>query len=236
MGTSRPAGRGDGYATASGRFRVRIMDIQAWRGLVLLGSALVLFGCASASVVSAGKAETLIDRAGIDIIASDAGRRLTFIKERNATERQCLAPGPDFSRTAGGGLSLGLPTPAGGAVGIGENQSHGALDLGGRAPALLIARELLYRACELAMNINADPATEREIYAQFLAAIVEIAKTQQGAGSAALGAEPTPAPPAAATPNALIPDKKLKGHTAIRGKDNPDYGKDDDPDDAGKDR
>lgn len=209
---------------------VRKMCIHACRVIALLGSALVLFGCASASGISAGKAETLIDRDGIDIIVSDAGRRLTFIKDRTATERQCLAPGPDFSRTAGSGVSLGLPTTTGGAVGIGESQSHGALDLGGRAPALLIARELLYRACELAANINADPATEREIYDKFLAAIVEISKTQVGAGAAALGAEPIPAPPVAAIPNTLIPNKKLKGHTVNSGKDDSDSSKDDDSD------
>ncbi len=214
------------------------MVTRIFRVLALLGSLAVLFGCASVNSISSDKTETLIDREGIDIIAADASRRLAFIKDRDTAERLCLAPGPDFSRTAGHGVNLGLPTTAGGAVGIGESQSRGALDLGGRAPALLIARELLYRACELARNINADPATEREIYSQFLNAIVEIAKVQQGAGTAALGDEPTLAPPVAATPNALIPDKRLKGHTAIRGKDNSStYDKDNsDKDDDDKDR
>lgn len=212
------------------------MVTRLFRVLALFGAVAFLFGCASVNSMSSDKAETLIDREGIDIIAADASRRLAFIKDRDTAERLCLAPGPDFSRTAGHGVNLGLPTTAGGAVGIGENQSRGALDLGGRAPALLIARELLYRACELARNINADPATEREIYNRFLDAIVEIAKTQQGAGTAALGDEPNLAPPVAATPNALIPNKKLKGHTAIRGKDDSDDDKDYDDKDDDKDR
>lgn len=207
------------------------------RVIVLIVSALTLFGCATSSSVSAGRAETLIDREGIDIIGSDAARHLAFIKNKDSIERLCLTPGPDFSRTAGSGVSLGLPTTSGGAVGVGENQSHGALDLGGRAPALLLARELMYRACELAANINADPATEREIYDKFLAAIVEISKSQVGAGTAALEAEPIPAPPVAATPNTLIPDKRLKGHKDIRRKDDPDDDKDyDDKDYDDKDR
>jgi hypothetical protein len=209
------------------------MHSRLYHAFVLLGSALLLFGCATATSLSTDKTETLIDREGIDIIAADASRRLAFIKDRDTAERLCLAPGPDFSRTAGSGVNLGLPTTAGGTVGVGQSQSRGALDLGGRGPALLIARELLYRACELARNINADPATEREIYSQFLNAIVEIAKVQQGAGTAALGEEPNLAAPVAATPNTLIPDKKLKGHVTIQGKDS--YNDKDDGDDDDKD-
>lgn len=184
--------------------------------LVALAS---LAACGSLPGVSDGKAEVLIDREGLDIVAADAGRQLTFMKDRKSTERICMGPPPDFSRTAGSGISLGVPTPSGGAMGVGRNLSQGALDLGGRDPALLMARELLYRACELASNTNADAATERSIYERFLRAIIEIAKYQQGAGSIPQGAEPVPAPLPSA---AAVPKKSKKRADTDSSKDGDD--------------
>lgn len=169
--------------------------------IALFCSALTLFGCASLPETSAGKAETLIDRAGIDVIAADAGRHVTYFKEKGATERFCSAPEPDFSRTASNGISVGIPTIAGGTSGVGTSVTQGGLELGGRDPAVLISRELMYRACELSANINADPATELMIYNKFLSILVEVAKLQTGAGSQAVGSEPSQMSPITVTPN-----------------------------------
>lgn len=161
--------------------------------------SLSLVGCGGLPSSSDGRMENLIDREAVDIVAADAGRQLTFLKDKT-TERFCMAPAPDFSRTAGSQVMGGLPTIGGGSIGLGSNTTKGSLDLGGRDPAVLIARELLYRACELATNTNADPATEREIYNRFLAAIIEIAKSRTGPGSAPLATEPSILPPVNVTP------------------------------------
>jgi hypothetical protein len=50
---------------------------------------------------------------------------------------------------------------------------------------VLISRELMYRACELSLNINADTALTLQIYERFLRSLEEIAKHQTGAGVAA---------------------------------------------------
>jgi hypothetical protein len=162
--------------------------------------AFALCGCAQVPRLS-GHSETVIDRAGIDVIASDSSRQLTYLKDRGTTERFCRGPGSDSVTTSGEGFNVGVPLHGIGA-GIGEGKTAGAVDLGGRNPAVLVARELMYRACELASNTNADPATERQIYLQFLQAVVSISKAQTGAGVAAIASEPA-AP--AAIPAALVP-------------------------------
>lgn len=171
------------------------------RPILIACSACLLIGCSSLPSASDGRSESLIDRQGVDVVAADAGRQLTYFKDQGSQERFCHTPPPDFSRTAGSGTSVGLPTLAGGTAGIGSNLSKGSIDLGGRDPIVLISRELLYRACELATNTNADPATEREIYNKFLATLIEIAKSHTGQGAAPLASEPAPAAPVSATPN-----------------------------------
>jgi len=197
----------------------------SWRwpgyGLLILWT---LSGCSSPPGGSR-QSETLIDRGGVDIIAADSTRQLTYLKERNSTERFCRGPGADSLNTGSEGVSVALPI-AGRSVGLGEQRTSGGIDLGGRNPALLITRELMYRACELASNTNADPVTERQIYLQFLQAVISISKNQLGTGVAGLVADPvapamqgplpasstsmdtpfpTPAPSLTPTPNTLTP-------------------------------
>jgi hypothetical protein len=150
-------------------------------------AALALSGCAGSPSTRQG--ETLIDRGGVDILASDSTRQLTYLKERSSTERFCRGPGADSISTASEGVSLQLPL-RGSSAGVGEETTTGAVDLGGRNPAVLITRELMYRACELASNTNADGATERQIYMQFLQAVAAISKAQIGPGISAFASEP----------------------------------------------
>lgn len=173
---------------------------MAMRVLLLSGLAVAAAGCATLPGTSDGRSESLIDRNGIDVVAADAGRQLVYFKDHGTRERVCHAPSPDFSRTAGTGMAIAVPTFDGGELGVGSNVMKGAVDLGGRDAIVLVARELLYRACELAANTQADAATEREIYARFLSAVVEIAKSRPAM---------TPPPPAAAQgaaqPASLLP-------------------------------
>jgi len=170
--------------------------------ILMAGCAVLLGGCGSIAV-SDNKPDVLIDRQGIDVVAGDAGRHFTYFKDKDTAERFCRGPEPDFSRSGERGISGGVPTMAGGTIAVGANASKGSLDLGGRDPAVLLARELMYRACELARNTNADPQTERDIFLKSLAAIVEIAKSHAGAGSAALASAPTPPPAVNVVPNPI---------------------------------
>ncbi|KKO47567.1 hypothetical protein VT06_16325 [Arsukibacterium sp. MJ3] len=81
--------------------------------------------------------------------------------------------------------------PAGSAS-IGDTATKGAATLGGRSPAVLMVRELLYRTCEFNMNNNDNPAESRAIYIETLRIIEKIVTSADGAmsGTAPLDAEP----------------------------------------------
>jgi len=178
-----------------------------------LFSALTVSGCAH-SPLAGSRTDVLFDRAGISILASGSSRQHTYIKQRGTTERFCRGPGADSVNTASQDAEVQIPLK-GISAALAEARTTGALDLGGRNPAVLIARELMYRACELASNINADPATEHQIYMQFLQAVTAISKAQTGVGSAALASEPTPP--------ALLPTQQPALPSSTQPASAPDY-------------
>lgn len=155
----------------------------------LLAAALLTASCVGAPVE---RKEVLINRSGIDVIGAPADSLHVVIKDPKSAERFCKGPGPDMALTASGGISLGgtIPVPTAPNAKIGENSGRGALDLGGRNPAVLIARELLYRACELEINTNANQKTAIAIYKMTMDAIERIAALQTGVGSVATAAAP----------------------------------------------
>jgi hypothetical protein len=114
--------------------------------LVLAGTVVIVGGCAS-NEISAKH----IDREGIDAVIVDNAAKVTYIKENGHTEKFCAYRDADVESVAANGFSLGVSTGMG-SESIGENSGHGALALGGRSPAVLIVRELMYRACELSIN------------------------------------------------------------------------------------
>jgi hypothetical protein len=169
-----------------------------WKALFCCTLAVwALLGCANSSPGSR-RSETVIDRIGVDVVASDSTRQLTYLKESGSKERFCRGPGADAITTASQGVSAQIPL-RGSSVGVGEETTNGAVDLGGRNPAVLITRELMYRACELASNTNADGPAERQIYMQFLQVVLAISKVQTGTGITALASEPAAPVPFAAT-------------------------------------
>ena len=162
-----------------------------------LAAAVLLAGCAG---ITSERKEKLVDRMGIDVIGSPADRVHVVIKEDGSKELLCKGPGPDVALTASAGVNLGMTgavVPATGSVG--ESASRGAVDLGGRNPAVLLARELFYRACELTLNIRPDQATALSIYKMTLDSVERISAIQNGTGAA-----PQSAAPPAATPSMSV--------------------------------
>ncbi len=159
--------------------------------LITLVAIVLSSGCAT---VTRERKENLVDREGLDIVGAPADRLHIIIKESHSTERFCKGPGPDIAATASSGIALGvsgLGLP--GKEEVADESSRGALDLGGRSPAVLLARELLYRACELNLNTNSDPKTAIAVYKMTVDAIERISAVQTGKGSVGLSASPPPA-------------------------------------------
>lgn len=132
----------------------------------------------------------LFERAGVSMVVAPADARETYFSDVKSLERHCRAPSPDVSVTAseGFGFSLPLPKLTGAEPDVGADEQQGALSLGGRDPAVLIARELMYRACELSNNLNLSAADTLKVYERFLQSIEKIAAVQTGAGVSSLAA------------------------------------------------
>ncbi len=144
--------------------------------------SLTLAGCANLGSAPGVDVKTLHERDGSDVILIPADYRETFFMSDSEGERHCRAPDPDFTVQSSTKIGLGVTTALeGDEVGSGSGQA--ALTLGGRSPALLITRELMYRACELSSNIAADGETTVAIYDKFLQAIESISAQQSGVGT-----------------------------------------------------
>ena len=147
-------------------------------GIVLcLAVAPLMAGCGTL-FGKTDQGHDLYDRQGLDVLVEDASRKTTVFKDKDSLERFCRSPNPDFASGQTSAVSLGL----GNGPSIGSSSGAMIDSLGGRSPALLITRELMYRACELALNLNANTDLSKEIYWRFLGTIELAIKAQTGTG------------------------------------------------------
>ncbi len=147
--------------------------------------------CSTVIISSACAVKTtkpsVLQTGGISAITNTSDIQITVVKKHGAVERYCAARPSDVADTKSAGVSLTAGLAGNSSEGINEGRSQGAISLGGRDPAVLIVREMMYRACELSMNLNADSKQTLEIYSTFMTAIQDIANTQTGDGIEALG-------------------------------------------------
>lgn len=118
---------------------------------------------------------------GVDVLSRNSEVELVVFKTPDDTERFCLSPPPDAVSTFGEGVGFS-GTEAVGSEGASIGSSDGALSLGGRGEDILIVRELMYRACEVAMNVNADEDLTVTLYRETLKAVTDILQSSHPAG------------------------------------------------------
>ena len=135
-------------------------------------AAMLVSALASCSLMSGVDKEKIIfeRRNGTDIVLIPENFVASYITNAANNERNCLAPSPDVADSSADSLKLG--DAAGDTVGL----THGvtATGLGQSSANLLLAREMLYRACELTSNLNTDLENTKAIYSSFLKAIVDM--------------------------------------------------------------
>ncbi|MGB0959173.1 MAG: hypothetical protein ACPGVK_02890 [Halocynthiibacter sp.] len=137
--------------------------------MVLLNKTHLLLGMLVLGACSGIENHTqLIERSGLATIQTRPGIKASLIKNPGSQELYCAPREADFAETEKSGFSLGASNKVSGESVAGES-GQGALSLGGRDPAVLILRELTYRACEFNANYNANPAQAKKVYDDFLA-------------------------------------------------------------------
>ena len=139
--------------------------MMRYLGILLISWALV--GCAS---MSGHYSSSFTPTEDVVMHSYSDDLQNAFFKKGNNPTRLCLEPAPDVAVSATDNVSLSTQT--GDSVGVQDGTS--ATSLGGRSGMALIAREMLYRACELSMNNNSSPEESIEIYERFLSSIEKI--------------------------------------------------------------
>ena len=124
-------------------------------------------GCSSTSLLQ--RAEIIPDK-NIIQVQHDSQNGITFIGwPPNSNLRLCKAPAPDVLSGQGSSISFAapsLPGATGNTASVGSNFE--AAVLGGRSPSVLIARDYIYRACELSANLNLSKEETLQVYQMFL--------------------------------------------------------------------
>lgn len=121
---------------------------------------------------------------GITVISNHPDVINTYLQPNGNQNMLCLEPDPDVASTFNGSLSLGANI-AGNNDTISGSDGSSAVSTGGLSPMVLIAREMLYRACELSMNSNANAEQQLEIYKLFLDSIEKLSGVDLGTGTSA---------------------------------------------------
>jgi hypothetical protein len=115
---------------------------------------------------------------GIQLHSKTSDLMASYIKESPNSVRLCADRMSDIADTNIVRFGIDLS-------GEGTNEEAGdrSIALGGRNPAVLITRELLYRACELSNNLNLSKEETLAVYYRFLDASLTIAKVQTSTGT-----------------------------------------------------
>ena len=146
---------------------------------VIILSALVLTACSHSSphFIDTGALGQ-----GISLTTTPDDNQVIYVRAAESTARYCAETNIDYAATSSGGLSASFGLN-GVQDSVGDQSSTSAVNFGGRDPAVLIARELMFRACEFNSNMNSNDRMALTVYAGTLDAIVKIAFSQQGVGT-----------------------------------------------------
>ncbi|MEK9923802.1 MAG: hypothetical protein VW521_13115, partial [Rhodospirillales bacterium] len=151
------------------------------RKSMLMGAVILLTGCSS--IYEPQLKSTSL---GKEVVLSSTGSiGTTIVQDPNNLKKVCLGRGVEaaFEQSDTGSISVSL-------VSIGKSDAEGASnaekageeEMTGRTPAVLITRELFYRACELSINSNLDKKEALEVFYKVLN-VVDNGWKQEGANT-----------------------------------------------------
>lgn len=132
---------------------------------ILFLTTAALTGCFSSDQDEARTA--VIGKSGVDLVSYTGTTRGTYVWPKDNSANVCAEPPPDLGLATARELSANLKAAAEalGPVGAPSIDAGGAakltsaaFELAGRSQLVLLAREFLYRHCELAANF--DPGSE----------------------------------------------------------------------------
>lgn len=139
------------------------MKIQS---IVAIMIAVAVSGCSSFKETP----PQVFQAGGIEIVSRNSEEQIAMFVTPDDVERICLAPAPDAALSFSEGMSVGK---------VGETGGQSSVSLGGRTGTVLLARELLYRACEFSQNYTLSKKEAYDLYILSLNAIAAVGETEQ---------------------------------------------------------
>ena len=135
-------------------------------------------GCSSFSTPVASISTTVWDRTGVDVIIEPTTVISYVMTDEKIGDQFCMSPPPDLSDASSesGGLSVK-------GVSLSEGTALSVAALGGRSPAVLISREIMYRTCELYVNSRLTKEEAIAIFKASLDHVVGVTKAQIAKGT-----------------------------------------------------
>jgi len=106
------------------------------------------------------------------VISNTASLSHTFVRGEKSSYIACTQPPPDaaFSQGQAADVSISLIN-LGGDDEEGEEEESDELEMAGRTPTVILARELMFRACEFSQNFKLDKKEALALYEKTMAAI-----------------------------------------------------------------
>ena len=145
--------------------------------LAVLIAAALSVGCASTLPTLESQEiyrQTPVEQSGLIVKTVAEGERVMLIKSPDDLEKVCSPRESDEGLSFSKGWNVSIPTEIG-TVGAGDEIGDGAVALGEPSDLVQLAREMIFRACELTLNLDADAEQTVVIYDRFLSAFERIA-------------------------------------------------------------
>lgn len=142
------------------------------RKAIILASLVPLGGCASPYYQSHRLG------GGVQLVARDASLSLGLVKSGDKGVQLCFQGAPDATFNQDSGLDVDASLANFGQGDDGSSEGSQQSEMVGRSPALLYARELFYRTCEVALSTNASPQEWREMFSTALQTSADIMKLE----------------------------------------------------------
>lgn len=143
----------------------------------LASGSLLLSGCANFSPLASHKPLAANQSAWL---VYDSSRRGAYVRAgADGTSRICAEPAPDTAYSFENSLAGKLKTPAGADGSVDAKLAATIAELAGRDNLVLIAREALFRICEMRANGDLPADKVFPAFQEVMNAIMEVAKFKQ---------------------------------------------------------
>ena len=127
----------------------------------------LVLGCASTAELVPSQLSLEKD----SVTAVTAGLSQTFFRSKQSGYWICSTPPPDaaFDQSEGGSVNVSMIGM--GSEGGSEDEGSTDAEMAGRTPAVLMAREMFYRACEFSTNFGLSEEHATQVYLKTLDAV-----------------------------------------------------------------